>query len=262
MPTPAASRQPDSPLAPRPEPVLRKQLAGLYRLLAHLRMTDLIFTHVSVRVPGPEHHFLINPYGMLFSEIRASDLIKIDLDGNPVASQDPPRHAYAVNPAGFTIHSAIHAARPDLNCIVHTHTAAGMGVAAQRDGLLFITQHAMKFHGRLAYHEYEGIATDLSERERLVADLGPHKAMILRNHGLLAAGRTVPEAFDQIYFLERACQAQIAAQSGGAALSFPGEAVRTHTASQFRGDDYPPWIELAWEAALRMVADQKEDYES
>jgi len=226
----------------------RCDLAALYRLLAHYKMTDLIYTHVSARVPGPAHHFLINRYGVLFSEMRASDLVKIDLDGRVVeyAPETKP-----VNAAGFTIHSAIHMARPDLLCVIHTHTAAGIAVSAQVAGLLPISQHALKFYGHLGYHEYEGIALDLDERARLVQDLGPHKAMILRNHGLLAAGRTIPEAFDHIYFLERACQAQIAAQSGGAELVLPPEAVRLHTAAQFNPPEVPFYCEIAWQASLR-----------
>ena len=181
---------------------VRVDLAALYRVVAHFRMTDLIYTHISARVPGPEHHFLINQYGRMFHEMRASDLVKIDLDGNVV--EDGSQSTRRVNAAGFTIHSAIHAAREDLSCVIHTHTAAGMAVAAQRQGLLPISQHALKFYGKLSYHGYEGIALELDERERLVADLGPvNRSMILANHGLLCAGRTIPEAFSNIYYLER-----------------------------------------------------------
>lgn len=170
----------------------RCELAALYRLLAHYRMTDLIDTHITLRLPGTSELFLINRYGVPFERMTASDLVLIDLDGRP---QPGPFGEQRVNAAGFVIHSAIHAARPDLHCVIHTHTAAGMAVAAQRDGLLPLTQHALKFHGHLAYHTYEGIALSLDERARLVADLGPHKAMILRNHGLLVVGPTVPQAF-------------------------------------------------------------------
>ena len=250
--------------AGRPHPCSKEEwqvrcdLAALYRLVAHFRMTDFIFTHISARVPGPEHHFLINSYGVHFHEMRASDLVKIDLDGN-VMEEGPA--AKEVNAAGFTIHSAVHRAREDLACVVHTHTAAGIAVSAQKQGLLPISQHALKYHGRLAYHGYEGVALDLDERERLVADLGPHDAMILRNHGLLAAGRSVPEAFDNIYFLERACQAQIAALAGGAELVFPPEEVRSHTAAQFRRDDEARSAR-AWKAALRLVEHDRIDYRS
>ncbi|GAC1344007.1 MAG: class II aldolase/adducin family protein [Acetobacteraceae bacterium] len=235
---------------------VRCDLAALYRLVAHHRMTDLIYTHISARVPGPEHHFLINKYGVMFHEMRASDLVKIDCDGTVVGDGQSQR----VNAAGFTIHSAIHMAREDLMCVVHTHTAAGMAVAAQQQGLLPITQHALKFYGHLAYHGYEGIALDLDERERLVQDLGQHSAMILANHGLLCAGRTIPEAWSNIYFLERACQAQVAALSGGAALILPPEAVRQHTAAQFNRPDMLEHHELLWESCLRLVEDGKPDY--
>jgi len=203
---------------------IRCDLAALYRLVAHHRWTDFIYTHLSARLPGPEHHFLINPFGVLFHEMRASDLIKVDLDGNVVDVGDA--QSRRVNAAGFTIHSAIHMARPDLMCVVHTHTQAGIAVSAQKDGLLPISQHALKFYGRLAYHGYEGIALDLDERDRLVRDLGPtHKAMILRNHGLLVGGTSIPEAFQMIYMLERSCAAQIAAQAGGGELIYPPEEV-------------------------------------
>ena len=149
---------------------IRCDLAALYRLVAHFRMTDLIYTHISARLPGPEHHFLINQYGLLFHEMRASDLVKIDVEGNVV--DQPNRESRVVNPAGFTIHSAIHMARADLKFVVHTHSAAGMAVSAQKDGLLPITQIALKFYNRIAYHGYEGIALNLDERERLVRDLG------------------------------------------------------------------------------------------
>ena len=240
---------------------VRCDLAALYRLVAHFRMTDFIYTHISARVPGPEHHFLINQYGVLFEDMRASDLVKIDLDGK-IIDQNAAGTKF-VNEAGFTIHSAIHAARADLTCVVHTHTAAGMAVSAQAHGLLPITQHALKFHGYLSYHGYEGIALELDERPRLVADLGPtNRAMILTNHGLLAAGRSVAEAFLEIYYLERACQAQIAALSGGAKLIFPPVAVQEHTARQFNPPE--PYrsahCKMAWQSALRLIAGAGSDY--
>ncbi len=234
---------------------VRCDLAALYRLIAHHRMTDLIYTHISARVPksqdgGPEHQFLINPYGVLFHEITASSLVKIDLEGKVV----DPGATGVVNAAGFTIHSAIHMARPELACVVHTHTEAGIAVSAQRHGLLPISQHALKFYGHLAYHDYEGIALELDERERLVRDLGPHKAMILRNHGLLVAGRTIAEAFNLIYYLERACQAQISALAGGSELVLPPEEVRLRTAAQFNGGASLAHCDMAWNAALRLLA--------
>ncbi|NPC58174.1 class II aldolase/adducin family protein [Caenimonas soli] len=227
---------------------IRCDLAALYRLVAHYRMTDLIYTHISARVPGPEHHFLINQYGVMFHEMRASDLVKIDLDGNII----PERHhenmpARKVNAAGFCIHSAIHMARPDVTCVVHTHTAAGIAVSAQKRGLLPVSQHALRFYDRLSYHGYEGIATNLDERERLVRDLGDNRHMILRNHGLLVCGRTIPEAFADIYYLERACQIQVAA--GEHELTLPPEEVCRLTVEQFK-DGTLERSQMGWEAAL------------
>lgn len=243
---------------------LRVQLAALYRCVAHFKMTDLIYTHISARVPGPENHFLINQYGVMFHEMRASDLVKIDVDGNVIedgyASQG--RGGRRVNAAGFTIHSAIHMARHDLTCVIHTHTAAGMAVAAQKQGLLPISQHALKFYGKLAYHGYEGVALDLDERDRLVRDLGDRSAMILANHGLLVGGRTIPEAFNTIYYLERACQAQVAALSGGCELIIPPVEVCEHTARQFEGDGNPDRFDFMWDSCLRLIENDRPDYRS
>ena len=238
---------------------VRCDLAALYRLVAYHRMTDLIYTHISARLPGPENHFLINQYGVMFHEMRASDLVRIDVEGNIVQDGQQSRR---VNAAGFCIHSAIHMARHDLMCVIHTHTAAGMAVAAQKHGLLPISQHALKFYGHLAYHGYEGVALDLDERDRLVADLGEHRAMILQNHGLLVAGRTIPEAFNNIYYLERACQAQVAALSGGTELVLPPEEVRLHTAQQFNREGSLEHYEMMWESCLRMVEHDRPDYRS
>jgi ribulose-5-phosphate 4-epimerase/fuculose-1-phosphate aldolase len=226
----------------------RTELAACYRLVAHFRMTDLIYTHISARVPGRAPRFLINPYGMMFEEITASSLVTVTLDGTIV---DNPS-GLDINPAGFVIHSAIHRARHDVGCVIHTHTAAGLAVAAQKRGLLPLTQHAMRFTDCIAYHDYEGVALDLSERRRLVRDLGRHNAMILRNHGLLTCGATVAEAFDLIYHLERACQAQVAAMAGGAALSMPKSAVARKVARQFaRPGRAAPGN--AWSALLRLL---------
>jgi ribulose-5-phosphate 4-epimerase/fuculose-1-phosphate aldolase len=198
---------------PTTEEALRVDLAACYRLIAHYRWDDLVFTHISVRVPGPEHHFLINPYGMLFEEITASSLIKVDEHGNKI-SQSP----FPVNPAGFVIHSAVHAARPEVGCVLHTHTRDGIAVAAQPDGLLPISQQATVALASLGYHGYEGIALRDDEKPRLVRDLGNNMALILRNHGLLTVGPTVADAFLAMYTLQRACEIQIAAQSSGATL--------------------------------------------
>lgn len=235
----------------------RCELAALYRLLAYYRMTDLIDTHLTLRVPDTPAHFLINHYGIPFERMRASDLVRIDHVGRVVDRLNPQGR---VNVAGFVIHSAIHEARPELACVIHTHTAAGMAVSAQEEGLLPLTQHALKFHGKLGYHEYEGIALDTAERERLVTDLGPYKAMILRNHGLLAAGESVADAFLEIYFLERACQAQVQALAGSRPLHFPSEHVQRHTAAQFADEGEREIVDLAWRAALRLIEDQRDDY--
>jgi ribulose-5-phosphate 4-epimerase/fuculose-1-phosphate aldolase len=191
---------------------VRRDLAAAYRLVALFGWDDLIFTHISARVPG-EPHFLINPYGLLFEEITASSLVKIDHDGNKV--EESP---YPVNPAGFVIHSAIHGARADAHAVMHLHSNDGQAVSAQVGGLLPITQTAMLVCKQLAYHDYEGLATRFEERERLVKDLGTHRAMLLRNHGTLTVGEEVADAFIAMYFLERACTAQVRAQAGGGAL--------------------------------------------
>jgi ribulose-5-phosphate 4-epimerase/fuculose-1-phosphate aldolase len=188
----------------------RVDLAALYRLVALYGWDDLIYTHISARIPGPEHHFLINPYGMLFEEITASSLVKIDLDGNIL--QETP---YFINPAGFTIHSAIHAARDDARYVMHLHSDDGVAVAAQSDGLLPLSQHALIVLPRLAYHDYEGIALNLDERERLVADIGDKTLMLLRNHGTLSVGDSAANCWIGMYYLERACSMQVKALAAG-----------------------------------------------
>ncbi|HRI67576.1 MAG TPA: class II aldolase/adducin family protein [Polyangium sp.] len=237
---------------------MRRELAAVYRLIAHFRMTDLIFTHISLRVPGSEPRFLINPYGMLFEEITASNLVKIGLDGHVVEATP-----YAVNPAGFVIHSAIHAAREDAHCILHTHTRAGCAIAAQKDGLLPLNQISLEFYGKVAYHEYEGIALDMDEQQRLVRDLGDKPVMILRNHGLLTVGHTPQEAFLRMYYLEKACEIQLAAQAGDTALVIPSKEICEHTERQFNGPhpttqngqvlSDPGGNDLAWAALLRLL---------
>lgn len=192
---------------------LRVDLAACYRLVALHGWDDLVFTHISVRIPGPEHHFLINPYGMLFEEITASSLVKVDSAGNILEPSD-----YPVNPAGFVIHSAVHAAREDVACVLHTHTRAGVAVASQKQGLLPISQQATVALASLGYHGYEGIALRDDEKPRLVRDLGANTSLILRNHGLLTVGASVADAFLAMYVLECACQIQVMAQSGGAEL--------------------------------------------
>ena len=181
----------------------RVDLAACYRLVALYGMTDLVYNHITARVPGSQEHVLINPYGMLYDEITASSLIKIDLEGNTVLQPD---HEYSVNAAGYVIHSAVHGARHDAGCVIHTHTRAGTAVSALKEGLMPLSQTAMRFAGRIAYHEYEGPAFNRGERERLVADLADRNAMILRNHGLLVCAPTIPQAFNLIYWLEQACK--------------------------------------------------------
>lgn len=192
---------------------VRVDLAAAYRLVAIYGWDDLVFTHISARVPGPEHHFLINPYGMMFEEITASSLVKVDLEGRIVMESD-----YHINPAGFTIHSAVHAAREDALCVMHLHTDCGIAVSAQKDGLLPISQQSTFVLASLGYHDYEGLALNDEEKPRLVADLGKKTFLILRNHGLLTVGPTVADAFLSMFLLERACRIQILAQSGGKEL--------------------------------------------
>jgi ribulose-5-phosphate 4-epimerase/fuculose-1-phosphate aldolase len=189
---------------------LRVDLAAAYRLVAYYRWDDLIFTHLSARVPGPDHHFLINPYTHMFDEITASSLVKIDVEGNRVMEARQP-----VNKAGFVIHSAIHMGRDDAHAVLHLHTPHGQAVSAMEEGLLPHTQTAMIARHDVAYHDFEGIATDLDERERLVRDLGTKNAMILRNHGTLTVGESVPQAFLRMYYLERACEAQVMMLTAG-----------------------------------------------
>ncbi|MBI1186884.1 MAG: class II aldolase [Alphaproteobacteria bacterium] len=230
------------------ELTLRRDLAALYRLVALEGWDDLIFTHISARAPGPDHHFLINPFGAMFEEITASSLVKIDLDGRPVDQPDA-----VVNPAGFVIHSAIHMARDDAQCVIHLHTSDGAAVSAKACGLLPVTQHAMMVAGELAYHGYEGIAFDLEERERLVADLGDKHCMLLRNHGTLAVGPSCAAAWLVMYFLERACTMQIRAQGAGDPLEQPNqgvaEKVHAQSASLFDGRAGA----FTWPALLRKL---------
>lgn len=228
---------------------LRVELACAYRLVAHYGWDDLIFTHLSVRVPGPEHHFLINPYNLMFDEITASSLVKIDVEGNLVMETP-----YMTNPAGFTIHSAIHMSREDAHAVLHLHTPYGQAVAAMADGLMPLTQTALLVREDVAYHDYEGVATDLDERERLVADLGTKNAMILRNHGTLTVGATVGQAFLRMYLLERACQAQVLALAGGAELvSRPPQGTPEKVAGQVsRGMEVISDM-LAWPALMRKM---------
>jgi ribulose-5-phosphate 4-epimerase/fuculose-1-phosphate aldolase len=193
---------------------LRVDLAACYRLVALYGWSDLVFTHISARVPGPEHHFLINPYGLMFDEITASSLVKVDQQCNKIIDSPHP-----VNPAGFVIHSAVHAAREDIQCVLHTHTKAGIAVSAQKNGVLPISQQSTFVLASLAYHDYEGVAFRDDEKPRLQADMGHANFLMLRNHGLLTCGKTIADAFLSMYTFENTCQIQIAAQSGGSELT-------------------------------------------
>ena len=226
---------------------VRVDLAAAYRLIAYYGWDDLIFTHLSARIPGPEHHFLLNPYNLMFEEVTASSLVKVDTAGMPVEPSP-----FITNPAGFTIHSAIHMARGDAHAVIHLHTPHGQAVSAHGEGLLPLTQTAMLVREDVAYHDYEGVAVDLDERERIVADLGDKGAMLLRNHGTLAVGETVGEAFLKIYFLERACEAQILALSAGeGGLNNPPQGSPEVTAQQGKMGLKMAAGALAWPALLR-----------
>src|SRR5215469_4601529 len=235
----------------------RVDLAALYRLVAHYGWDDMIYTHISARVPGPEHHFLINPYGVWFGEMTASALVKIDCDANIL--QETP---YRINSAGFTIHSAVHMHREDAHFVMHLHTDQGAAVAAQKEGLLPLTQHALIVLPRLSYHDYEGVAVDLGERERLVADLGPDSTlMILRNHGTLALGQTAGECWNGMWYLERACKMQVLALSAGRdnVLLSPAPARRGAVSNQT-----PRAVGggLAWPGALRLLERESPGYDA
>jgi ribulose-5-phosphate 4-epimerase/fuculose-1-phosphate aldolase len=227
----------------------RVDLAACYRLVHHYGMDDLVYNHISARVPGEEGHFLINAYGMTYDEITASSLVKIDFDGKVVQDSGT---GYGVNHAGFVIHSAVHRGRADVACVIHTHTPAGMAVSAMECGLLPLTQNAMYFGG-IGYHDYEGPAVDLDEQKRLVSDLGPHEAMILRNHGLLSVGRTIAEAFVTMYWLDRACKAQVFAVGSNEKLILPDEEVVKTTNDRYKPGQRRRIGELEWNGLLRLV---------
>jgi ribulose-5-phosphate 4-epimerase/fuculose-1-phosphate aldolase len=227
---------------------LRVDLAACYRLVAHFGWDDLIFTHLTARLPGPEHHFLINPYGLMFDEITASSLVKIDLEGRKLL--DSP---YEINPAGFVIHSAIHAARDDAQAVLHTHSVNGVAVACQKAGILPISQQSIFVLASIAYHDYEGVAVNADEKPRLVRDLGDKRFFLLRNHGLLTVGPNVPEAFVQLYTFEAACMIQLRAQAGGELIPvdpriIAGAAEVSKTVTRGAGPGA-----LSWPALLRKL---------
>ncbi|HXQ53932.1 MAG TPA: class II aldolase/adducin family protein [Stellaceae bacterium] len=229
----------------------RVDLAACYRLVDLFGMTDLTYNHITARIPGTEHHLLINLYGLLYREITASSLAKIDLAGNILWQ---PETDYGINKSGYVIHGAIHQARPDVACVIHTHTRAGMAVSAMACGLLPLTQTAMRFSGHMGYHDYEGPAIDLDERERLVRDLGPHDAMVLRSHGLLTCGATIQQAFNTMYQLELSCRSQVDAMAARTELIVPSDNVVRHTAHLYQPGTRRPYGVLEWPAMLRLLA--------
>ncbi len=253
----ATMSPPSAAAMTEPERQVRIDLAACYRLIDLYGMSDLILNHISARVPGREEHFLINPFGLLYEEITASSLIKVDLDGAVIHNPDP---RYTVNLPGYVIHSAIHGARPDVACVLHTHTPAGMAVSALECGLLPLNQTAMRFAGSVAYHDFEGVAVDRAERRRLVEDLGDCDVMVLRHHGLLAVGRTVAEAFVNMQRLERACQTQLLALSAGSPLKPLAPELVRKTFEQLREAPTPasdgrrlPHGEREWPTLLRKL---------
>jgi ribulose-5-phosphate 4-epimerase/fuculose-1-phosphate aldolase len=238
------------PAIPAPEWQLRCELAAAYRLFGQLGWHELIYNHLTVRVPGSEH-FLINPFGLMYREISASKLVKIDLEGRKVEPSP-----WEVNPAGFIVHAAVHAARPDVACVMHSHTTAGQVVACQRDGLLPLSFNAMFYAGRVAYHDFEGITLEREACRRLAADLGDRNVMILRNHGLLVCGPSIGDAFAEHYMLQRACEVQVAAQASGAALVLPADEIAQKASAQYeRTARQGNQNTLLWQAMLRWAWD-------
>src|SRR5271165_1025428 len=234
---------------------IRVDLAAAYRLVAHFHWDDLIFTHITARVPGPEHHFLINPYGMMFDEITASSLVKIDLQGNKLGDNPWP-----INPAGFVIHSAIHAARHDIECVLHTHTLNGVAVSAQANGVLPLSQQSIFILSSLAYHDYEGVALNEEEKPRLVADMGDKTYLMLRNHGLLTVGPTVADAFLNMYVFESACTIQVRAQAGGGKLIEIPPAIIGGAQKQAKAATKSLGGMLAWPGLLRRLERKDPSY--
>src|SRR6185436_16425574 len=226
----------------------RVNLAACYRLMHVFGMTEMIANHISARVPGTHNEFLINPYGMLYEEMTASSMIRIDIDGNELFNATD----YGVNQAGYVIHSAVHAARHDVDCIIHTHTLAGMAVSAMKCGILPVAQSSMRFSD-IAYHDYEGVALRLEERERLVQNLGNREAMVLRNHGLLTVAPSIPECFNNMYRLERACQLQVTTLSCNTELQFPPEEVVKYSNEQMRSGNRRRYGLLEWPTLLRKL---------
>lgn len=236
----------------------RVNLAACYRLVELTGMSDMVNTHISARIPGTDD-ILINPYGWLFEEVTASSLVKIDIAGNILGRA---ADNLGINPAGYVIHSAVHAAREDVQCVLHTHTRAGGAVAALKCGLLPISQKALRFYGHIGYHDYEGPAVNLEERKRLQEDLGSNNVMILRNHGLLTCAPTIAEAFNMMLSLDRACQIQIDAMSCNTELEIPSDEIKAHTARLFEPAVRRPYGVMEWPAMLRMLDRRDPSYRS
>jgi ribulose-5-phosphate 4-epimerase/fuculose-1-phosphate aldolase len=233
----------------------RVELAACYRLVDRYGMTDLIYNHITTRIPGTDH-LLINLYGLLYKEITASSLVKIDVEGNIVWKPDTD---YGINKSGYVIHGAIHKARADVGCVIHTHTRAGMAVSAMKCALLPLNQTSIRFHNHIGYHDYEGPAINTDERVRLVESLGPHDALILRSHGLLTCGPTVPQAFNTMYQLEMSCRAQVDAMAAQTELLVPPEDVLERTATLYRPETRRPYGILEWPAMLRLLEAEERD---
>ena len=228
---------------------LRIQLAACYRIFDYMGWSEMIFNHITVKIPGDEHHFLINPYGLHYSEVTASNLVKVDIDGNIVEETD-----YAVNPAGIVIHTAIHAARPEIHCIAHTHTSAGMAVACSEKGLRNDNFYSAILHNHIAYHDFEGITVMDDEKPRLVANLGDKTLLILRNHGLLACGRTIPEAFINLWSLERSCEVQVTCDSTNQPMiPVPNEVLERSEQLMAKQSMGNPLGELEFSAFVRII---------
>lgn len=234
----------------------RVDLAACYRLMPLFGMSDLIYNHITTRIPGTDDEILINPYGFMYEEITASSLIKINLVGDIL---DNPHSDCGINEAGYVIHSAVHGARHDVGCVIHTHSRAGMAVSAMKTGLLPLTQTSMRFKN-IAYHDYESVAIDMDEQTRLVADMGNEDAMILRNHGLLVASPSTAEAFNAMYWLEMACRAQVDAMASGAELIIPSEEIATKTHSLYQPSVRRPFGLMEWPAMLRYLDRRDSSY--
>lgn len=232
----------------------RVDCACAYRLVHHFDMDDLIYNHISAKIPGTEE-FLLNPFGLMYEEVTASSLIKVDVTGKVLWEPEFPKGlGYKLNPAGFVIHGAIHEAKPELHCIIHTHSLAGMAVASLKRGLLPMTQTAMRFE-KVAYHDYEGVVLEMDERERLLANLGDCDVMLMRNHGVLAVGKSVAEAFSNLYKIERACRSQLLAQNGGDEIVLPSQSVIDKTVHMYKPGTRRAYGLLEW-PAMRRLADR------